>query len=146
MSERLFRDIELATAPLRGIIHAAGIIDDGVVIEQTWPRVAHVLAPKMIGASLLARYARDLPLDFFICYSSATGVFGSPGQSSYSAANSYLGCILSGAPSDGSSGDQRAMGRVARYRHGRTAGRAPYRASDGERNTADGNRSRAVSS
>ena len=87
---RMFRDVEVAAAPLRGIIHAAGILDDGVVMEQTWPRVARVLAPKMIGASLLARYARDLPLDFFICYSSATGVLGSSGQSSYSAANSYL--------------------------------------------------------
>ena len=95
---RMFRDVEVAAAPLRGIIHAAGILDDGVVMEQTWPRVARVLAPKMIGASLLARYARDLPLDFFICYSSATGVFGLVWPIVLFSRELLSRCILSGAP------------------------------------------------
>ena len=89
----LFRRLSDGGAPLRGIIHAAGLLDDGVVLEQTWQRVAHVLAPKVTGGSLLARLVRDVPLDFFVCYSSATGVFGSPGQSSYSAANAYLDAL-----------------------------------------------------
>ena len=89
----LFRKLSDGGAPLRGIIHAAGVLDDGVVIEQTWQRVARVLAPKVTGGSLLARLARDAALDFFVCYSSATGVFGSPGQSSYSAANAYLDAL-----------------------------------------------------
>jgi NADPH:quinone reductase-like Zn-dependent oxidoreductase/short-subunit dehydrogenase/acyl carrier protein len=75
---------------LHGVVHAAGVLDDGVVLEQNWERSLGVLAPKVMGALALARHSKPEQLDFFICYSSATGVFGSPGQSSYSAANSYL--------------------------------------------------------
>lgn len=75
---------------LRGIVHAAGVLDDGVILEQNWARASRVLAPKVLGALGLARQTRGEQLDFFVCYSSATGIFGSPGQSSYSAANAYL--------------------------------------------------------
>jgi NAD(P)-dependent dehydrogenase (short-subunit alcohol dehydrogenase family)/acyl carrier protein len=86
----LVRSLARGESPLKGIVHAAGILDDGVVLEQTWPRAARVLAPKLHGAVLLARHARALDLDLFVCYSSVTGVFGSPGQSSYAAGNAYL--------------------------------------------------------
>jgi acyl transferase domain-containing protein/acyl carrier protein len=86
----LIRGIAETGGPLRGIVHAAGVLDDGVVMEQTWARSLRVLSPKVLGALALARHTRRERLDFFVCYSSATGVFGSPGQSSYSAANAYL--------------------------------------------------------
>jgi NADPH:quinone reductase-like Zn-dependent oxidoreductase/acyl carrier protein len=91
--DELFRSLASGAFPVRGILHAAGIVDDGTVLEQTWARAARVLAPKTVGASLLARHARDLELDFFVCYSSATGIFGSPGQSTYAAANAYLDAL-----------------------------------------------------
>jgi NAD(P)-dependent dehydrogenase (short-subunit alcohol dehydrogenase family)/acyl carrier protein len=86
----LIRGIAESGLPLRGIVHAAGVLDDGVAMEQTWTRSLRVLSPKVEGALALARHTRNEKLDFFVCYSSATGVFGSPGQSSYSAANAYL--------------------------------------------------------
>jgi acyl transferase domain-containing protein/NADPH:quinone reductase-like Zn-dependent oxidoreductase/acyl carrier protein len=86
----LIRGIAESGLPLRGIVHAAGVLDDGVVMKQTWTRSLRVLSPKVEGALALARHTRKEKLDFFVCYSSATGVFGSPGQSSYSAANAYL--------------------------------------------------------
>ncbi len=77
-------------APLRGIVHAAGVLDDGVVERQTAARVARVLAPKVRGAWHLHAQTAGLPLDFFVCFSSMASLVGSPGQSSYAAANAFL--------------------------------------------------------
>lgn len=99
--ENLIRGIAESGVPLRGIVHAAGVLDDGVVMEQTWVRSLRVLSPKVGGALALARHARKEQLDFFVCYSSATGVFGSPGQSSYSAANAYLDAFCHALRSSG---------------------------------------------
>jgi acyl transferase domain-containing protein len=52
--------------PLRGIIHAAGILDDGVLLNQTAERFARVMAAKVTGAWHLHRLTHDLPLDFFV--------------------------------------------------------------------------------
>lgn len=76
--------------PLKGIIHAAGVLDDGLIGTQTWERFEKVLAPKIIGASLLDELTRDLTLDFFVLYSSAASVLGSPGQSNYATGNAFL--------------------------------------------------------
>ena len=79
-----------AAAPLRGIVHAAGVLDDGVVERQTAERLARVLAPKVRGAWHLHVQTAGLPLDFFVCFSSMASLLGSPGQSSYAAANAFL--------------------------------------------------------
>ncbi len=76
--------------PLKGIIHAAGVLDDGVLLQQSWPRFANVLAPKMKGAWNLHVLTQELPLDFFVLFSSIAAVFNSPGQSNYAAANAFL--------------------------------------------------------
>jgi acyl transferase domain-containing protein/NADPH:quinone reductase-like Zn-dependent oxidoreductase len=99
--EKLIWAIAESGVPLRGIVHAAGVLDDGVVMEQTWARSSRVLSPKVQGALALARHTRNEGLDFFVCYSSATGVFGSPGQSSYSAANAYLDAFCHALRSSG---------------------------------------------
>ncbi|MDP9360611.1 MAG: amino acid adenylation domain-containing protein [Acidobacteriota bacterium] len=78
---------------LRGIIHAAGIIDDGVIEHQTRERFAAVLAPKVKGAWNLHRLTEQAPLDFFIMFSSAVSLLGTEGQSSYAAANAYLDAL-----------------------------------------------------
>ena len=72
------------------MIHAAGVLDDGLIGEQTWERFEKVLAPKVIGAKLLHEFTRSLELDFFVLYSSAASVLGSPGQSNYATANAFL--------------------------------------------------------
>jgi phthiocerol/phenolphthiocerol synthesis type-I polyketide synthase C len=76
--------------PLRGIVHAAMVIDDGLIRDMTAEQIRGVLAPKVLGAEHLHELTRHLPLDFFVLYSSATTLFGNPGQGSYVAANSAL--------------------------------------------------------
>ena len=76
--------------PLSGVIHAAGILDDGLIGDQTWDRFDKVFAPKIAGAHLLHDFTANLSLDFFVLYSSAASVLGSPGQSNYATANAYL--------------------------------------------------------
>lgn len=76
--------------PLRGIVHAAGVLDDGVLRQQSWERFVSVLAPKAEGAWNLHRLTQDDRLDFFVAFSSAAAVLGSPGQGNYAAANAFL--------------------------------------------------------
>ncbi|MEV4338544.1 type I polyketide synthase [Streptomyces sp. NPDC049590] len=75
---------------LRGVFHAAGVLDDGTLLQQDWNRYRAVLAPKVIGAHHLDLCTRDLPLDFFVLFSSFVAVLGSPGQGGYAAANAAL--------------------------------------------------------
>jgi acyl carrier protein len=75
---------------LRGIIHAAGVLEDGVLQQQDWHRFSRVLAPKVTGSWLLHRFCKDMPLDFFIMFSSIASILGTPGQSNYAAANAYM--------------------------------------------------------
>ncbi|MGP8298079.1 SDR family NAD(P)-dependent oxidoreductase [Streptomyces inhibens] len=76
--------------PLRGVFHAAGVLDDGTLLQQDWDRYRAVLAPKVTGAHQLDLCTRDLPLDFFVLFSSFVAVLGSPGQGNYAAANAAL--------------------------------------------------------
>jgi myxalamid-type polyketide synthase MxaB len=78
-----------AQAPLRGVLHAAGVLDDGVLDRQTAERFARVLAPKVYGAWHLHTLTRELPLDFFVLFSSMASVLGSAGQTNYAAANAF---------------------------------------------------------
>ena len=87
--------IEQSLPPLRGIIHAAGVIDDAVIEGQSGEgqsnsRLAAVLAPKVQGAWNLHTLTKALPLDFFVMYSSAASLLGSPAQSGYAAANAFM--------------------------------------------------------
>ncbi|WP_432192471.1 SDR family NAD(P)-dependent oxidoreductase [Streptomyces sp. bgisy027] len=76
--------------PLRGVVHCAGILDDGVVAELHPDRLARVLRPKADGAAHLHRLTADRPLDLFLLVSSAAGVVGNAGQANYAAANVFL--------------------------------------------------------
>ncbi|MFH0725089.1 MAG: type I polyketide synthase, partial [Pseudomonadota bacterium] len=86
----LLERIRTTLPELKGIIHAAGILDDGVIREQAWERFTRVMAPKIDGAWNLHRHSRDRSLDFFILFSSTASGLGSPGQSNYAAANAFL--------------------------------------------------------
>jgi len=86
-------DIAARMPALAGVIHAAGVLDDGVLAEQTWARFETVLAPKLAGAWNLHRLTEQLPLDFFVMFSSMVSLFGGPGQGSYAAANAFLDAL-----------------------------------------------------
>ena len=75
---------------LKGIIHCAGVLDDGVISSQTREKIDSVFNPKVTGAINLYKASINTKLDFFIMYSSAAAMLGSAGQSNYSAANSFL--------------------------------------------------------
>ena len=88
--DEMARMIAEIGSPLRGVVHAAGVLADGVLLEQTWERFTTVMAPKVEGAWNLHRLTRGAPLDFFVMYSSAASVFGSAGQANHAAANAFL--------------------------------------------------------
>jgi acyl transferase domain-containing protein/NADPH:quinone reductase-like Zn-dependent oxidoreductase/acyl carrier protein len=91
--ERLLVQIRASRPPLRGIVHAAAMIDDALVRNLDQDKIRKVLAPKVVGALHLHRATQALPLDFFVLFSSATTLFGNPGQAAYVAANTYLGTL-----------------------------------------------------
>ena len=76
--------------PLRGVFHVAGVLADGVLLQLDWERVLKTMAAKVEGAWNLHRLTLDSPLDFFVLFSSAASLLGSPGQGGYSAANAFL--------------------------------------------------------
>jgi acyl transferase domain-containing protein/NADPH-dependent curcumin reductase CurA/short-subunit dehydrogenase len=89
----LFNEI-LATLPvLGGVIHAAGVLEDGVIEQQTPERIRRVMIPKVAGALNLHELTKGAPLDFFFLFSSLAGITGSPGQAGYSAANAWMDAL-----------------------------------------------------
>lgn len=76
--------------PIKGIIHAAGVADDATLLQQTPDHFVKVMAPKIKGAANLHELSLDLPLDFFILFSSMASMLGSVGQANYGAANAFM--------------------------------------------------------
>lgn len=77
-------------APIRGVIHAAGVLDDGILLQQNWDRFEGVYRAKVYGGWNLHQSLSSEDLDFTIYFSSAASLLGTPGQSNYAAANSFL--------------------------------------------------------
>jgi acyl transferase domain-containing protein/acyl carrier protein len=100
----LIDSIRTTMPPLRGVIHAAGLLDDGILLQLTPERFKKVMDPKIRGAWNLHTLTLDMPLDFFVMFSSAASVLGSPGQANYSAANAFLDALAH---------DRRARGLAA---------------------------------
>jgi myxalamid-type polyketide synthase MxaB len=100
----LLARIDDGLPPLRGIVHAAGVVDDGLLVQQTAQRLHGVFAPKAAGAWHLHQQTGRHRLDFFVMFSSMVSLFGGPGQGTYAAANGFL---------DGLAAHRRARGLSA---------------------------------
>jgi acyl transferase domain-containing protein/acyl carrier protein len=90
---RVLAEIDETMPPLRGVVHAAGILDDGTVLNLDRARLEAVLAPKVAGAWNLHALTAARNLDFFVLFSSVASLLGSPGQANYAAGNAFLDAL-----------------------------------------------------
>ena len=81
---------EQVGAPIRGVIHAAGIIEDQSLLLMNLEKLQTVLRPKVLGGWLLHEKLAELSLEFFVTFSSSASLWGSLGQANYAAANAFL--------------------------------------------------------
>lgn len=91
--EKLFSMIRDDMPPIGGIVHAAMVLDDHTVLQQSKESFQKVFAPKVLGAWNLHKSSKKERLDFFVFYSSVGAVLGSPGQSNYTASNVFLDAL-----------------------------------------------------
>jgi NADPH:quinone reductase-like Zn-dependent oxidoreductase/acyl carrier protein len=90
---RVLAEMDPSMPPLRGILHVAGMLDDGILLRLDQERFGSVMAPKVAGAWNLHTLSSKESLDFFVLFSSAASVLGSPGQGNYAAANAFLDAL-----------------------------------------------------
>jgi aryl carrier-like protein len=100
-ARRVLDGIAGVLPPLRGVVHAAGVLADGLLVRSDWERVRRPLPAKVQGAWNLHLLTRDMPLDFFVLFSSAASVLGSPGQGGYAAGNSFLDALAHARRAEG---------------------------------------------
>nr|VFK36790.1 MAG: Acyl transferase domain-containing protein [Candidatus Kentron sp. SD]VFK40418.1 MAG: Acyl transferase domain-containing protein [Candidatus Kentron sp. SD] len=91
---RLFEEIDAGMPPLKGIIHAAGVLDDGILAQQTFQRFERVSAPKIAATWNLHTLSRERDLDFFVCFSTIASLMGAAGQANYAAANAFMDAFV----------------------------------------------------
>lgn len=131
---RLLNVVAATGHPLRGVVHAAGVIEDGLISQLTPERIARVFDGKVLGAWHLHSLTRSMPLDFFVMFSSVAEAIGSIGQSHYAAANRSLYSLAQLRRVEGLPALALAFGPVADCGH--LAGRADlarYMANNGVR-------------
>jgi acyl transferase domain-containing protein/surfactin synthase thioesterase subunit len=94
-SQRVMAEIQGHLPPLKGVIHCAGVLDDGILSHMDWHQFTRVTAPKIKGGWLLHHYTQSCDLDFFVLFSSILSLTGSAGQANYAAGNAFLDALVS---------------------------------------------------
>jgi acyl carrier protein len=89
-AQRIIAGVQRGMGPLRGIMHAAMVLDDAPIEGLTEERMWNAMAPKLTGAWNLHVLTAGISLDFFVLFSSFASVLGSPGQANYVAGNAFL--------------------------------------------------------
>jgi acyl transferase domain-containing protein/acyl carrier protein/ubiquinone/menaquinone biosynthesis C-methylase UbiE len=92
-AQKVLADVRQSMGPIRGIMHAAMVLDDGSIESLTEERVWNAMAPKMMGAWNLHTLTADAPLDFFVLFSSMASVIGGRGQANYTAGCAFLDAL-----------------------------------------------------
>jgi len=87
---RMIEHIRKTLPPIEGVLHAAATFDDALLHNLDASRMEAVIAPKLLGAWNLHQATLDIPLKYFVLYSSITTAIGNPGQANYVAANAGL--------------------------------------------------------
>ncbi|HEX6969189.1 MAG TPA: type I polyketide synthase [Micromonosporaceae bacterium] len=86
-------DIRAGLPPVRGVVHAAGLLDDATIANLRPEQIGRVVGPKVDGARHLDELTDDDPLDLFVLFSSAAALVGNAGQAAYAAGNAYLDAL-----------------------------------------------------
>ncbi|MRG94790.1 type I polyketide synthase [Polyangium spumosum] len=99
--EALMASLSATMPKLRGVVHAAAVLADRTLLDTTPEDLRRVFEPKAWGAWNLHAATRAADLDFFVTYSSAASLLGSPGQMNYAAANAFLDGLCAARASEG---------------------------------------------
>ncbi len=89
---------------INGVIHAAGVIDDGLLAGKSMQALMTVVRPKVLGAFYLHLLTKEQPLEFFVMFSSIVSITGNAGQTDYSAANAFMDAFAHYRAANGFSG------------------------------------------
>jgi NADPH:quinone reductase-like Zn-dependent oxidoreductase/acyl carrier protein/SAM-dependent methyltransferase len=89
-TQQTISSVQRSMGPLRGVVHAAMVLDDAPIERLNEERMWRAMAPKILGAWNLHSLTLDVPLDFFVLFSSIASIVGSPGQANYVAGNAFL--------------------------------------------------------
>ncbi|MYT32245.1 type I polyketide synthase [Streptomyces sp. SID8354] len=91
--EEALKRVRAQLPALRGVVHAAGLLDDATIQQLRPEQLRRVLAPKVAGARNLDAVTAGDPLDFFVLFSSAAALFGNAGQAAYAAGNAFMDAL-----------------------------------------------------